>query len=251
MSGWWANTDFRAGMAASGMVTVGVAAFVAVISAVTGTSISWALIVLLPLGLLVLLTAIFAAAIQPWRHAADIKAMLAGNAWVHWTYDEAAWKAANRYDERAYKRWVRGTLIALAVSLFLLLFGILGGKAAVDVTIFGGIGIFVASVGLVALLVGNPMRTAGRAKRGEVYVSRHGIYRRPGGYTPLDLRSSVRYESVDLVDRPTPHIHIEISVLIRYSWRRKTLTDLGVPPGHQDEARVLVTQLRNKVVTRA
>ena len=250
MAGWWANTEFRAGTAAFGMVTVGIAAFLAVLSAVTEARISWALIVFLPLRLFLLLTAMLIAMVHPWRHAADIKAMLAGNAWVHWTYDEAGWQAANRYDERAYKRWVRGTLVALAVSGFLLLIGILGGKRAEDVTIFGGIGLFVASVALVALLVGNPMRTAARAKRGEIYVSRHGIYRRPGGYTPLDLRSGVRYESVDLVDRPTPHIHIEISVRTRYSWRRRTLTDLGVPPGHQDEARTLVAQLRNKVVTR-
>jgi hypothetical protein len=120
----------------------------------------------------------------------------------------------------------------------------------VNATIFGGIGIFVSSVGLVALVVGNPMRTARRAKRGEIYVSRHGIYRRPGGYTPLDLRSGVRYESVDLVDRPTPHIHIEISVRTKGGWHRKTLSDVGVPPGHQDEARSLVAQLRNKVLTR-
>lgn len=251
MTGWWQNTEFRAGTAAFGTMALGIAAFLAVISAVTGVAgMSWALIVFLPLGLLLLLTAMLIVMVQPWRHASDIKAMLAGNAWAHWTYDEAGWQAANRYDERAYKRWVRGTLVALAVSVFLLLIGILGGKGAVDVTIFGGIGIFVASTGLVALLVGNPMRTARRAKRGDIYVSRHGIYRRPGGYTPLDLRTGVRYESVDLVDRPTPHIHIEISVRTKASWRRKTLTDVGVPPGHQDEARALVAQLRSTVVTR-
>jgi len=247
MTGWWENTEFRAGIAAFGMVAVGVATFMAVMSAVA--DVPWALIVFLPLGLFLLLTAMLMGMVHPWRHARDIKAMLAGNAWVHWTYDEAGWQAANRYDDRTYRRWLRGTLVALGVSVFLLLIGILAGKGGVDVTIFGGIGVFVASVALVALVVGNPMRAASRAKQGEIYVSRHGIYRRPGGYTPLDLRSGVRYESMDLVDRPTPHIHTGSSVRNRYTWRRKTLTDLGVPPGHQDEARALVAQLRNKVVT--
>jgi hypothetical protein len=248
MTGWWENTEFRAGTAAFGTMAVGIAAFLAALTAVA--DVSWAMIVFLPLGLLLLLTAILIVMVQPWRHARDIKAMLAGSAWVHWTYDEAGWRAANQYDERIYKRWVRGTAVALAVSVFILLIGIIGGKGAVDVTLFGGIGTLISSVGLVTLLAGNPMRTAHRAKQGEIYVSRHGIYRRPGGYTPLDLRTGVRYESVDLVDRPTPHIHIEISVRMKTSWRRKTLTDVGVPAGHLDEARALVAQLRNKVVTR-
>jgi hypothetical protein len=247
MTGWWANTDFRAGIAAVGTMTVGIAAFLAAMTAVA--DVSWALIVFLPLGLFLLLTAILLTMVHPWTHASDIKAMLAGDAWAHWTYDEAGWRAANQYDERTYKRYVRGTTIALAVGVFLLLVGILGGKGAIEVTILGGIGTFLALVGLVTLLVGNPMRTARRAKQGEIYVSRHGIYRRPGGYTQLDLHANIRYESVDLVDRPTPHIHIEISVRTNAGWRRKTLTDVGVPRGHQDEARTLVAQLRNKVVT--
>jgi hypothetical protein len=143
MTGWWANTEFRAGTAAFGAMAVGIAAFLTVLSAVA--DVSWALIVFLPLGLLLLLTAILIVMVQPWRHAGDIKAMLAGNAWVHWTYDEAGWRVANQYDERTYKRWVRGTAVAVAVSVFLLLVGVLGGKGAIDVAILGGIGTLIAS----------------------------------------------------------------------------------------------------------
>lgn len=87
---------------------------------------------------------------------------------------------------------------------------------------------------------------------GEIYISRHGIYREPGGYIALDLGSnSIRYESAALVDRPTPHVHIEVSVNMDPGgggWVRRTLTDVGVPPGHEDEARTLVDLLRAHVL---
>jgi hypothetical protein len=90
---------------------------------------------------------------------------------------------------------------------------------------------------------------ARRAARGEIYISRHGIYWMPGGYMPLDLRWNIRYESADLVELPTPHIHIEVMLPGSGSvWVRRTLTDVGIPPGHEDEARTLVERLRREVV---
>jgi hypothetical protein len=140
---------------------------------------------------------------RPWRYAADITAMRAGRAWVHWTYDEASWRAATRYGQR------KSVLSPVLV----------------------------------------PAR-ARSAARGEIYISRHGIYWQPGGYMPLDLRRNIRYESADLMERPTPHIHIEVMVPGGGStvWVRRTLTDVGVPPGREDEARTLVRRLRSEVV---
>jgi hypothetical protein len=67
---------------------------------------------------------------------------------------------------------------------------------------------------------------------------------------PLDLRWNIRYESVELVERPTPHIHIEVMTPGGGSvWVRRTLTDVGVPPGHEDEARALVERLHREVVS--
>ena len=253
MTGWWKNTGFRAGLATYGVVVVEIAVFLAVLSTVTRAAwLSWALVVFVPLGLLVFMTAVLILVLRPWRQAADIEAMLAGRAWVHWSFDEAGWRDANRFDERRYTRWLRGLLAALAVGVLLLMIGLLGGRSALDAGVFGGAVTFLASVTLVALVTGNPVRMARRAERGDIYISRQGIYRRPGGYTPLDLRGNVEYESVELIDWPTPHIHIVERVWVGGttggSWHRKTLTDVGVPRGHEDEARALVARLRSEVV---
>jgi hypothetical protein len=254
MGAWWDSAEWRAGVVAYCVAVAGVAVFLAVVAAVTGAAwLSWAVIVFCPLGLLLFMLAIQLLAAQPWRCAADVKAMLAGQAWVHWTYDEASWRAANRFDEWVYKAWVRGLLAALAVGGFLLMIGLLGGQSTVFASIFGGLIIFLASVMLPVLMLGDPVRAARRAKVGDIYVSRNGIYRRPGGYTRLDLRAGVKYESVELVERPTPHIHIVAQVKETAGrkiprWRRKTLADVGVPPGYEDEARELVVRLRNEVI---
>src|SRR5690242_18984907 len=255
MGAWWESAEYRAGVDVFGVVTVGIATFLAVLSAVTGAAwLSWTVVVFAPLGLFAAMYAMLILMIQPWRSAADIKAMLTGQAWVHWTYDEASWRDANRGDERVYRAWIRGLLAALAVAGFLLLIGVLGGRSTVAATIFGGMIALLALVMLTTLILGDPVRTARRAKRGNIYVSRDGIYRRPGGYTRLGLRTDIKYESVELVDRPTPHIHIVALVRqaagrgVNVRWRRTTLADVGVPPGHEDEARELLVRLRNEVV---
>jgi hypothetical protein len=182
-------------------------------------------------------------------------AMRAGSAWVHWTYDAAEWRAANRYDGQRNAFWVHGSLVVLGLGGLVLLLGFAGGEQAVAVGGMGGFLMFMALIVLTGSMVADPVRVARRAAQGEIYVSRHGIYRQPGGYTPLDLRTgTIRYESADLVDRPTPHIHIEVSVNFDPagtggSWVRKTLTDVGVPSGHEDEARALVDLLRCHVLT--
>jgi hypothetical protein len=252
MTGWWENSQYRAGVAVVGVVTVGIAMPLAV-AAVANPSDdpSWRVVVFAPLVLLLVLVAGLSLVLRPWRYAADITAMRAGGAWVHWTYDEASWRAANRYNERRNALWVRVALSVMAVGGLVLLIGIPGGHRTMGVSTFGGVLIFAAACFLPLLTLGDPGWMARRAARGEIYVSRHGIYRRPGGYMPIDLRYRIRYESADLVDHPAPHIHIEVSVNATSTevWIRKTLTDVGIPPGHEDEARTLVALLRRHVLT--
>jgi hypothetical protein len=255
MTGWWANTQFRGGIAGFGVVTLGTAALLAVAAVVSPSDFpSWRVVVFAPLALFVVLVALLILFLRPWRYSADMTAMRAGHAWVQWTYDEVNWRAANRYDGERNGLWVRGALVALAAGVFLTLMALSGDReAAIGGGAFGGMLVFLALTLLAALMAGEPVRVARRAARGEIYVSRHGIYRRPGGYTPLDLSTNIKYESADLVDRPTPHVHIEVSVRVNPTgyggdWVRKTLTDVGVPPGHEDEARALVELLRREVL---
>jgi hypothetical protein len=252
MIGWWENTQYRAGVAAMGVVAVGIATMLAVAAVLhPSDGPPWRVVVFVPLALLVVLVAGLILMLRPWRYAADITAMRAGHAWVHWTYDEDAWRAANRYDERRNALWVRGSLALMGLGGFVLLLAIPGSQRTIGVSSFGGVLIFVAACFLTVLMLGEPVRNARRAARGEIYISRQGIYRRPGGYMPIDLQNGIRYESADLVDWPTPHIHIEISVQNTgwsSGWMRKTLTDVGVPPGHEDEARTLVELLRRHVL---
>jgi hypothetical protein len=252
MTGWWENTQYRAGVAVMGVATVSIATVLAVVAVVNPSDgPSWWVVVFAPLVLLLVMVAVVSLVSQPWRYAADITAMRSGEAWVHWTYDEAAWRAANRYDERRNALWIRVALTVMAVGGLMLLIGVPGGLRTVGVSSFGGSLVFIAATFLVLLTLGDPGWVARRAARGEIYVSRRGIYRRPGGYTPLDLRYRTRYESADLVDRPTPHIHIETSFNTGSGvvWTRRTLTDVGVPPGREDEARTLVDLLRRHVLT--
>jgi hypothetical protein len=205
-SGWFEYIQYRYALAVSGVMTVVVTTMLAIVLAISTAAgnqpeFPWSGFVYAPFVLL-LAVVVVTVVMRPWRYSADITAMRAGRAWVHWTYDEASWRAVNSYDRRK-------SVMALGTV---------------------------------------PSR-ARRAARGEIYISRHGIYWRPGGYMPLDVRWNLRYESVDLVERPTPHIHIDVMRPTGTStWGRQTFTDVGVPPGHEEEARTLVERLRREVV---
>jgi hypothetical protein len=252
MTGWWEYTQYRAGLVASGVATVAMAAMLALTAAVNpAEGPSWRVVVFVPLVLLLAMVAGMILIQRPWRYAADIAAMRAGRAWVHWTYNPGAWRAANSYDQQRNALRIPIVLTALGFGGFLLLVGILGGQRTLGLSTTGGGIAVIAAILLPILTLGDPVWLARRAAKGEIYISRHGIYRRPGGYMSLDPRRNLVYESADLVERPTPHIHIAVLVPAgggSAMWERKTLTDVGVPPGHEDEARTLVERLRREVV---
>jgi hypothetical protein len=206
MIGWLEYIQYRYALAFSGVMTAVLTTVAALVLAmsVAGGNLSefpWSGFLYVPLVLLLAIVVV-TLAMRPWRYLADITAMRAGGAWVHWTFDEASWRAATRFGQR---------------------------KSALSPVIVPS--------------------AARRAARGEIYISRHGIYWMPGGYLPLDLRWNIRYESADLVERPTPHVHIEVMEQGSGSvWMRRTLTDVGVPPGHEDEARRLVERLHREVI---
>jgi hypothetical protein len=205
MTGWLEYIPYRYALAFSGVMALAITTMLAVLLAISTAAgnlpeFPWSGFLFAP-PVLLLVTLVVTLAMRPWRYSADITAMRAGRAWVHWTFDEASWRAATSYGKR------KSVLAPVRV----------------------------------------PER-ARRAARGEIYISRHGIYWQPGGYLALDRRHNIRYESAELVDRPTPHIHIEVMVPGSSVWVRQTLTDVGVPPGREDEARTLVDRLRREII---
>jgi hypothetical protein len=201
MTGWLEYIQYRYALAVCGVLAGVMITLLAIVAVANPSEFPRSLFAYVPLALLLAMV-VMTLVMRPWRYSADTTTMPVGGAWVHWTYDEASWRAASSYDQQ------RNRLSPARV----------------------------------------PAR-ARRAARGEIYISRRGIYWRPGGYLPLDRRWNIRYESADLVHRPTPHVHIEISEPMGSCWTRRTLTDVLVPPGREDEARTLVDLLRRHVLS--
>jgi hypothetical protein len=114
----------------------------------------------------------------------DIDRMLGGEVWAHWTYDEAGWRAANNLEglrEWRSTRWP-GILFPVIGAGFAF-YGLVSGQP-----VYIGVGGFLAGCGLaaaLAIMLGSATIAARRRSRGEVYITPFGVYRRPGGYTPL------------------------------------------------------------------
>jgi hypothetical protein len=214
---------------------------------------SWGVVVALPLGMLLFTVLLATALLRPWRYARDVERMLAGGWWVHWTYDEAGWKEAKRTERQGYAKAVRSMGIVLAVSVVVLLIWLGGGRRSLDLAILGATGAVLALLMLTVIAVASPIRVVRGSKQGSVYIGRHGVYWQPGGYFSLDPSPGVELDSVDLVDGPCVHI-----VARTWSgsggtgrWVSKTLADIAVPQGCEDEARKLVERLRTEVVNAA
>jgi hypothetical protein len=253
MTRWFEHVGYRLGIAMSVGLTVLIAGFLITVRYAAHRPpawLSWGGVVGLSLGLLVSLVLLMTAVMRPWRYARDIDTMLAGNSWAHWTYDEAGWKAATQLERRVYTRVIVGMLSLLAVSLLLLLAWLDSDRRNPGLLAFGGLTGAFSLMMLAVIVLFSPIRVLRRSGRGEIYVSGHGVYRRPGGYLSLDPALGVQVDSVDLVDRPRPHVHIVVLVNTNSSAtsRHRTLADIPVPRGHEDEARELVARLRSEVV---
>jgi hypothetical protein len=89
---------------------------------------------------------------------------------------------------------------------------------------------------------------ARRKRRGEIYISPTGIFRRPGGYTPL-RGFGYWLDNVELREAERTYIHFDVRISTRPV--KQSLADIEVPPGREAEARDLVARLQNEVLHRS
>jgi hypothetical protein len=207
--------------------------------------------IVIPVAVLVVVVPLVTVLMRPWRYFADMDAMRAGGAWVHWSYDEAGWTTANQVEGRRTRRFgFIGILGLLGLAVAVLLIGLVIGEGGTDLVYIGGMMSGLAIVAAAAFGGTSPAVMAKRRKRGDIYVSRLGIYRIPGGYTPM-FGFGFRLENVALLTEPTPYLSFEAMVQGRAGPRAESLADVAVPPGREAEARDLANRLRTEVLGRA
>jgi hypothetical protein len=207
----------------------------------------------IPVAVLLLVLPLVTVMLRPRRYVHDIDAMRAGGAFVHWRYDEPAWQTANRVEgERTRRTGFTASLVALGLGVVVLLIGLLvGGEDGSTFVFAGGLTGGAALTGAAAFGATSPALMARRRKQGEIYISNLGIYRNPGGYTPI-RGFGYRLENVALLGEQTAYVSFEVTVQGRYgSTSTQSLADVVIPPGREAEAKDLVTRLRAEVLGRA
>ncbi|WP_344617629.1 hypothetical protein [Dactylosporangium salmoneum] len=206
----------------------------------------WGAAVGVPLAALAVVLPVVVWASQPRLHLDDLDRMLAGQAWAHWRYDEADWRAANEAEARRDRRSAHGAAwMALVVGLVILGAGLLGvpGLVSVGAMITG---LYLVLIAVVAVAGTGP--AARRATTGEIFVSPLGVYRRPGGYVML-FAVGVGLVAVELVEGDVLVIRFIVQVVNRFGTRRlETAAEVAVPRGHEAEARALVERFRTEVL---
>jgi hypothetical protein len=201
----------------------------------------------IPLLIAVIVIPILTLLVQPWVYLHDMNVMLAGLAWVHWTYDEATWASANVMEGTRLRRTAYvGALFLLAGSAVIIVASVaLGGQAGTSLRLGGGLAAGGALVAVAAIGGTSTSLFARRHKRGEIYISPTGIFRRPGGYTPL-RGFGYWLDNVELREAERTSIHFDVRISTRPT--RQSLADVLVPPGREAEARDLVARLHHEVL---
>ena len=190
-------------------------------------------------------------AVRPWMYLRDMDDMLAGRAWAHWRYDAQAWRAANRMETRRNRRTsFAAALSGLGLGLAVAAVGqAMQDRDARTSLVFAGA--LTAGLSLLALLVmetTSPATLARFRRRGEIYISPVGIYRRPGGYTAM-IGFGVVLRQVELVDGTPPHLRFITVVQGSAGATKQRWADVAVPAGREDDARQLVKRFRTEVFT--
>jgi hypothetical protein len=235
-----------------GSVVIGMAVAMAVGSGdPVSSGLFWGISVGIPLAAMVISLAIVVAVMQPWRYLPDMDAMRAGGSWVHWSYDEAGWQVANRIEgARTRRSAFTAALAALGIGVVVLLIGLaIGGENGSTYVFAGGLTAGIAVTGMAAVGGTSPALLARRRKRGDIYISRVGIYRVPGGYTPM-AGFGYRLENLELRAEPSPYLSFEVLVQGRGGATKQSLADVAVPPGREAEARALVERVRTEILGR-
>lgn len=176
----------------------------------------------------------------------DIDRMLRGEAWAHWTYDDATWRAANRLE--AGREWRSARWPAILPALIGAGFGVYGLGSRQPA--FTGVGAFLAGCGLAvgaAIILGSGTVHARTRPRGEVYITPVGVYRRPGGYTPL-FAVGQALRAVRLVpDGDLHYLRFDVARRNKYGTTVSEGARVLVTPAHIDDARVLVERFNTEI----
>lgn len=180
-------------------------------------------------------------------YLSDIDRMLGGRAWAHWTYDEAGWRAANRLEVRREWRGARwpGILLPLIGAAFAV-YGLGSRQPA-----FTGVGAFLAGCGLAvvaAIVLGSSTLPARVRSRGELFITPVGVYRRPGGYTPLVGVSQTLRAVTFVPDGDVHYLRFDVARRSRYGTTVSEGARVLVTASHIDEARLLVEQFNTAIL---
>lgn len=217
----------------------------AVLVSATGKPVLWVipiltdavlLLVAVPLGILVNRPYLF-----------DLDRMRRGEVWAHWSYDEAGWRAANRLESRREWRSVRYPGILLpAIGAGVAVFGLGSRQPA-----FAGVGAFLAGCGLAvvaAVVLGGGTLAARTRPRGEVYITPVGVYRRPGGYTPVfAVRQALR--AVTLVpDGDVHYLRFDVARRNQYGTTVSEGTRVLVTVDQIEDAQMLVERFNTEIL---
>ena len=197
-------------------------------------------------GAAALVLAIIVVTMWPGRYVRDIARMRAGDALAHWTYSRPEWRAANRLAARRI-RWGSFTWT---------LVGLIGAGAA---TVIGrvieeprvaealgrfGMMLLVLTVAGTVVVAGLSGPVLARTRRsGEVYVSGHGIYQRPGGYRPFFSFGHV-LRDVEVSEEPRVHLRLMARAQNTAGDARQLWATVAVPAGREGEAWELAEALR-------
>jgi hypothetical protein len=189
--------------------------------------------------------------VQPAPFGRDIRAMLRGDSWAHWQYDETQWREAIRIETQRSRRGLRKpTLVVLATGAVVALVGLAASGGSGVVLLLIGVG----SAGIwgyvcLVMLATNVDTWARTRKTGEISISRLGIYHRPGGYTPL-TSAGYQLSNVTLINAAPAYLRFEVTHRRSLLLPRTALADVVVPVGREDEASQLVDRFRTQLAAR-
>jgi hypothetical protein len=178
-----------------------------------------------------------------------MRAIQLGDGWARWQYDETQWREATRIEARHSRQNSRKvTLVVLAVGVLAAFVGSLASRSGWMFLLIG-LG-FAAIAGYVHLvMLANDVTTWARTRKtGEVYITKLGIYRFPGGYTPLS-NAGYQLRDVTLVGTTPATLRFEVE-RASFLVPRSTLAEVAVPAGHEEEARQAVDRFRSLLATR-
>ena len=215
--------------------------------------IVWQLALGIPAAVVVIGSPVVLLVLRPWLFRRDINEMLTGAAWAHWQYDQREWKAATYVEHQRERKSSFGQPVAAgAVGAFVAVIGLAMQSDFGSTLAFTGFAMIGTGLVIIAAtLVTNAATVARLGRRGDIYVSKLAVYRKPGGYLPLTGPDYVLCD-VRFIDAARPPI-VRFEARVR---RRggdvavEPWVDVMVPTGRDDEGRALVERFKTELLPR-